>query len=195
MILEFFSILRGDLAKRIYSKLDGRVEAVFGDSIETVEQSESEVRVSFRHEPPRCFDLVIGADGLHSTVRSIAFGNEAEFEKYLGYTTAAFSADAYPPRDEGCYVSYCTPGCQVARCALSRNRATFFFIFKQSVKPNLLHLDLDTQKTTAIIARRFGPVRALSTELLQLLTPVPLTTLHYPPLPSFSRTPFRRGQP
>jgi 2-polyprenyl-6-methoxyphenol hydroxylase-like FAD-dependent oxidoreductase len=96
MILEFFSILRGDLAKRIYSKLDGRVEAVFGDSIETVEQSESEVRVSFRHEPPRCFDLVIGADGLHSTVRSIAFGNEAEFEKYLGYTTAAFSADAYP---------------------------------------------------------------------------------------------------
>src|SRR5262249_27242374 len=128
---------------------------------------------------PRCFDLVIGADGLHSTVRSIAFGSETEFETYLGYTTAAFSADAYPHRDEGCYVSYCAPGCQVARCALRRNRTTFFFIFKGSVKPNLRHLDLDAQKTMlhqafgnqdwecreileAFIARRFAIMKVCS---------------------------------
>jgi 2-polyprenyl-6-methoxyphenol hydroxylase-like FAD-dependent oxidoreductase len=43
----FFSILRGDLAKHIFAKIDGRVETIFGDSIQTIEQSESDVRSVF----------------------------------------------------------------------------------------------------------------------------------------------------
>jgi 2-polyprenyl-6-methoxyphenol hydroxylase-like FAD-dependent oxidoreductase len=73
---------------------------------------------------------VIGADGLHSAVRRIAFGPDEQFEKYLGYGVAAFEAEGYRPRDELVYVGYTQPGRQVA-CFSLRNDYTFFlFVFR-----------------------------------------------------------------
>ncbi len=44
---------------------------------------------------PRDVDLVVGADGLHSRVRQIAFGPQTQFEVPLGYHVAAFELDGY----------------------------------------------------------------------------------------------------
>jgi 2-polyprenyl-6-methoxyphenol hydroxylase-like FAD-dependent oxidoreductase len=97
------------------------------------------------------------------------FGSEAQFEKYLGYATAAFSADEYPHRDEASYVSYCAPGRQVARSALRRNRTAFFFIFKERVKPRLRHLDLDAEK--AMLREAFENQGWECPEILTALSP------------------------
>ncbi len=56
---------------------------------------------------------MIGADGLHSTVRDLVFGPERQFEKQLGYRVAVFEVEGYRPRDELVYVTYTTPGRQV----------------------------------------------------------------------------------
>jgi len=125
----YVSLPRSTLAKLIYDKIEDRCETLFGDRITSVEQSGDRVEVTFECAAARSFDLVIGADGLHSAVRELVFGSEERFEKYLGYMVAAFEAEGYQPRDEGVYVSYCRPGKQVARFAMRDNRTLFLFVF------------------------------------------------------------------
>ena len=87
---------RGDLARLIYRKIEGRYETIFGDNITSIEEHGNSAHVAFERTPPRRFDLVIGADGLHSVVCRLTFGNQGQFEKYLGYTVAAFEIKGYP---------------------------------------------------------------------------------------------------
>ena len=72
---------------------------------------------------------MIGADGLHSTVRDLVFGPERQFEKQLGYRVAVFEIEGYRPRDELVYVTYTTPGRQVGRVSLRGDRTMFSFLF------------------------------------------------------------------
>ena len=125
----FTSLPRGDLAAAIYRTVEGRVETIFDNGISAIEEHDAGIRASFDRGPARDFDLVIGADGLHSKVRELMFGPESQFERQLGYRVAAFEIDNYQPRDELVYVSYTTPGRQVARFALRDGRTMFLFVF------------------------------------------------------------------
>ncbi|WP_030669645.1 FAD-dependent monooxygenase [Streptomyces rimosus] len=66
------------------------VEYVFADSIASLTETADGVHVTFERGAPRTFDLVIGADGLHSTVRRLAFGPEEKFVSHLGYYIAGW---------------------------------------------------------------------------------------------------------
>jgi|GEM_PF-1713624 len=88
----YLSLPRGDLARLIYRTVEHRFETIFGDSIARMDQDGAGVDVVFERAVPRRFDLVIGADGLHSAVRKLAFGNESVSEQYLGYVAAAFKS-------------------------------------------------------------------------------------------------------
>lgn len=127
---DFTSLPRGDLAAAIYASIEDRVETVFGDSIATIDERDDVVRLGFERGAARDFDLVIGADGLHSNVRRLVFGPEEQFERYLGCKVAACVVDGYRPRDELAYVTYAAPGRQLARFALRGDRTTFLFIFR-----------------------------------------------------------------
>ncbi|HEX4054599.1 MAG TPA: FAD-binding domain [Tepidisphaeraceae bacterium] len=150
----YLSIPRGELATSIFGLIDGKVETIFGDSISGIEQTEADVRVAFEHGKPRQFDLVIGADGLHSTVRELAFGPQRRFEKYMGYKVAAFEAEGYSPRDELVYVMFTEVGQQVGRFSMRDDRTMFLFIFADD-QPQRMDLgDVPGQK--ALLRRRFG---------------------------------------
>ena len=123
------TLQRSDLAGKIFAQLDGRTETIFGDSITDVKDTRKGLHVRFERAPARDFDLVVGADGLHSTVRSLVFGPSPQFEKHLGYRVAVSTVRHYPLRDDGCYVCYNTPGKQIARFALRDGRSVFFFAF------------------------------------------------------------------
>lgn len=97
--------------------VEPKVETIFGDSIAGIEELREGVLVRFDRGRPRRFDLVIGADGLHSRVREVVFGPESLFEQTLGYEVAAFEVEGYRPRDENVYVAYSLPDRQVARFA------------------------------------------------------------------------------
>lgn len=78
-------IRRGDLANILHEHTVDDCEYLFGDTITDITETEDHVRVAFARSPSRCFDLVIGADGIHSRVRQIAFGPEERFVRFLGY--------------------------------------------------------------------------------------------------------------
>jgi 2-polyprenyl-6-methoxyphenol hydroxylase-like FAD-dependent oxidoreductase len=85
-------ILRGDLSRILYDATKDATEYVFGDWITSLREVADGVEVTFEHGAPRKFDLVIGADGLHSGVRALAFGPESRFRKDTGYYFAGFTA-------------------------------------------------------------------------------------------------------
>jgi 2-polyprenyl-6-methoxyphenol hydroxylase-like FAD-dependent oxidoreductase len=84
-------ILRGDLSRVLYQATCHDAEYVFDDSIREIEESTDSVTVTFVSGKVRTFDLVVGADGLHSNVRSIVFGDESEFAHTMGYYIAIFT--------------------------------------------------------------------------------------------------------
>jgi 2-polyprenyl-6-methoxyphenol hydroxylase-like FAD-dependent oxidoreductase len=81
-------IARGDLARILHEASANDADYVFGDSIKALSQDDAGVDVTFVQSRPRRFDLVIGADGLHSIVRRLAFGPDSEFVKHAGLYAA-----------------------------------------------------------------------------------------------------------
>lgn len=84
-------LLREDLTTLLYEATKDDVEYLFGDSVAAVGESEDGVRVRFDQGRERTFDLVVGADGLHSNIRALVFGPEERFLHHLGTYVAIFS--------------------------------------------------------------------------------------------------------
>ena len=78
-------ILRGDLAAILYGRTAADCEYRFGDSVTTLTETAEGVQVTFERGATQTFDLVIGADGIHSRVRRLAFGPEPDYVHHLGY--------------------------------------------------------------------------------------------------------------
>lgn len=150
----YISLARGDLAASIFGAIEGKVESIFNDSVARIEQTAQGVQVTFETGTVRDFDLVIGADGLHSRVRGLVFGPQSQFEKYLGYKVAAFEVQGYRPRDELVYVMYSEVGQQVGRFAMRGDRSMFLFIFADSEFGGTPIGDIQAQKT--LLQKRFG---------------------------------------
>ncbi|HEY0226268.1 MAG TPA: FAD-dependent monooxygenase [Mycobacterium sp.] len=74
-------IMRDDLSEAYYDAGHDQVEYLFGDSITAISPDGN---VAFEHAAPRSFDVVIGADGLHSNVRRLVFGEDAGRTRFLG---------------------------------------------------------------------------------------------------------------
>ena len=130
----FVTVRRSDLARLLFERANPITEVIFGDEISGLEQERDGVNVTFQRGSPRRFDLVIGADGLHSNVRHLVFGPEHHFEQSLGYTAAAFEAQGYRPRDEDVYIVHNKPGCMLARLALRDDRSLFLFVFADNAR-------------------------------------------------------------
>jgi 2-polyprenyl-6-methoxyphenol hydroxylase-like FAD-dependent oxidoreductase len=84
-------IMRGDLAEILHNATKDDVEYIFGDSINGLEERPDGVHVTFENGPARTFDLVVGADGLHSNVRALTFGEESRFIHDLGHHISIFT--------------------------------------------------------------------------------------------------------
>ena len=87
-------IVRGTLCEILRDHL-GDVELLFGDTIQGIIQSSNNAQVQFTKNGVREFDCVIGADGLHSNVRRIAFGEESRFLRDLGLYLCVYSVPNY----------------------------------------------------------------------------------------------------
>lgn len=144
----YVTLARSDLSRLLFEK--AAADTIFDDEITSIQEQSDGVEVEFRRSDKCRFDLVVGADGLHSNVRRIVFGPEQQVEKCLGYAVAAFEAKGYRPRDEDIYLMYGWPGQMVGRFTLREDRTLFLFVFATS---DYLPTALDQQK--AILLERY----------------------------------------
>ncbi|MFC7591854.1 FAD-dependent monooxygenase [Nonomuraea antimicrobica] len=140
-------IARGDLAKLLHERTAPACAYVFGDSITSLTETPAGVHVTFERSAPRTFDLVVGADGIHSNVRRLAFGPESEFVRFLGhyYALVDVEGDFGPiPR------IYNEPGRMVA---VGGPKAPAFFVFASE---QLDYDRYDTARQRDILARVYA---------------------------------------
>ncbi len=124
---EYLSIARSDLSAVIFESLAHEVELILGDTVQKFDDDGNRVRVTFEGGTTRDFDLVIGADGLHSRVRRLTFGPDADYEKYLGMVVAAFQGTGYPQRNDLVALMYADIGFQALRLSLRDDVTLFLF--------------------------------------------------------------------
>ena len=84
-------LLRDDLVELLYGASQWTTEYIFDDTVTAVDDDGAAVSVTFERAEPRSFDLVIGADGLHSNLRRLVFGPEEQFIERLGTHAAIFT--------------------------------------------------------------------------------------------------------
>ncbi|BBX08221.1 FAD-binding domain [Mycolicibacterium aichiense] len=149
---ELISVARGDLAAIIYASIEDQVEAIFDDSITAIDQNPGGVTLTFARTQPQQFDMLVGADGLHSNVRQLEFTADGSVERYLGCLVAAAVVEGYRPRDELVYMTYGRPGRSVSRFSLRGDRTLFLFVFRSD--PCSDPGDLDARKE--LLWREFG---------------------------------------
>ncbi len=135
---------RHDLASILYEASRDHAEFVFQDSIVGLSQDEHGVSVTFESARPRRFDLVIGADGLHSAVRRLAFGPEADFVAHMGIYVATMALDG-SKEPGGEVVMHNTPGRAVA-VHPARGGALAAFMFRSPAVPDFDHRDTTQHK-------------------------------------------------
>ena len=102
-------ILRGDLVDVLYQATKHSVEYRFNTRISALNQDDDGVDVTLADGTKLRADLVVGADGPHSSVRRMAFGPEDQFVKPLGGYNAWFTAPDEVGLD-GWFLMYLAPG-------------------------------------------------------------------------------------
>jgi 2-polyprenyl-6-methoxyphenol hydroxylase-like FAD-dependent oxidoreductase len=134
-------ILRADLTAIYHDASLPDTEYVFGDAVTSVG---AEGEVTFERGRPRRFDVVVGADGLHSRIRSIAFGPEPALSRHIGAYLAVAEVTAAVP--EGRSVGHLDVG-RAATLYGTRDpgRARVVFAFSGVPIPEL-HRDVARQK-------------------------------------------------
>jgi 2-polyprenyl-6-methoxyphenol hydroxylase-like FAD-dependent oxidoreductase len=120
-------IARGELAQIIYQRTAQSCEYLFDDSVTALHETANGVDVTFERSPPRAFDLVVGADGIHSNVRRLAFGPEANYVRFLGYYYALAKLNC---ETSTAGLMYNEPG---RMASTGGSKAPAFFVFASNV--------------------------------------------------------------
>lgn len=126
---------RSDLAAILHEAARPGAEFVFDDTITAIAQDDAGVQVEFARAAPRRFDLVIGADGLHSAVRRLAFGPESGYLHHAGLYVATTPLGRAAERP-GEVVIFNTPG-RLASIHPARGNAIAAFIYRGPRIPDL----------------------------------------------------------
>lgn len=136
-------IPREDLTNILHDHLGPSVELRFEQSIAELEADNRGVDVRFTSGDRDRYDLVVGADGMHSAVRRLTFGPERQFLRHLGYYVALAELPGYSPHGRN-NPMYNFPG-HLTGVAAYNDKALAVFMFRSPWIDYDYH-DLDAQK-------------------------------------------------
>jgi 2-polyprenyl-6-methoxyphenol hydroxylase-like FAD-dependent oxidoreductase len=162
----FISLARADLATALFGACDG-IPSHFGVGITAIEQDETGSTATLSDGRRERFDLIVGADGLHSAVRELLFGREQRFERFLDCYVAAFRIRGYPHRDELTYVSQTMRRRQAARVSLRDDQTLVLLV----CRAELIGADAPRQRAQreAVLCRAFADMGWEVPEMLEAM--------------------------
>ena len=131
---KYLALMRWSLEEALYEALEENVEVRFGRWIVAAAPGKDAVEVTFNDGTSESFDLLIGADGVHSATRALVFGADEQFSYDLGYTIACYPlADRYGIGST--WKMYVEPGRLAATyCTRQAGSPDVFHVSKRRVK-------------------------------------------------------------
>ena len=126
------TVLRRDLEQGLLEQLPTNVDIRYGCGVAALRTPRSSVEVVLDSGEVLTADLLIGADGVHSHVRDLAFGDGTLWSRALGYDRTAFVFKDAAVREQlgGKLTTLSVPGRHVALCPLRRNRVAAVLIHR-----------------------------------------------------------------
>jgi 2-polyprenyl-6-methoxyphenol hydroxylase-like FAD-dependent oxidoreductase len=164
-------ILRGDLCRILYERTRGETDYRFGDRVTRIEDRGGAVDVEFEYAPDETFDVVVGADGLHSSVRAIAMDDEANVLRHRGYRIASFATPNLIDRARGA-ASFCEPGRGVVLTATSPTHGRALLV-STADPTGTRHRDSEPLGEKRQVAERFAGMGWRVPSVLQALESAP----------------------
>jgi 2-polyprenyl-6-methoxyphenol hydroxylase-like FAD-dependent oxidoreductase len=148
---KYMGLMHATLEEVLFEALADQVEVRFGRSLTRVAQGMDAVEVAFNDGTTESFDLLIGADGVHSHTRALVFGPEDQFRCSLGYTIACYPlADRY---DIGhAWKMYLEPGRMAAAYCTPKPGEILTFFMYQTAKPEHLPRELRLPRVREVFA-------------------------------------------
>lgn len=134
-------ILRGALSGIFHAATRESAEYVFADRVTGLAERPDGVRAEFEHRPPRVYDVVIGADGLHSGTRDLVFPPDQVRLRHLGTYLSFWTAENTPGLRDWTEV-YSEPGRTIGARAILDNTAVMAFFAFRSAPFRYDHRDL-----------------------------------------------------
>jgi 2-polyprenyl-6-methoxyphenol hydroxylase-like FAD-dependent oxidoreductase len=125
----YFPLLRGDLETVLYESVKDTVPIRFNATIRALDIHQDDVKVELSDGTSSSFDLVIGADGIHSNVRRLLWGDERQFNRFLGFYVACSVIDNFFETRNGFY-GHLEPGLQATVYSVGKEQLAAFFAFK-----------------------------------------------------------------
>ncbi|MDA2809835.1 FAD-dependent monooxygenase [Nocardiopsis sp. RSe5-2] len=183
-------VLRGDLSRVLYEATRDACTYVFGDTLTALDDTGDEVAATFQRSPARTFDLAIGADGIGSTVRRLAFGPREHHVRHLGYHYALVDLPAGQVPEtlhEGRPVAlmYNEPG---RMASIGGPKAPLFLVFASEPLPERR----DRHHDAKVIARAYSGAGWRLPELLKGLPQA--SSIHLDAIARVDMKGFTRGR-
>lgn len=152
----WIEVMRTDLSKMLFDKSQYGVEYIFGDSIKSLKDNGNGLDVKFESGKGRQFDLVIGADGLHSNVRKLAFGPESKLEYYCGYYIAVATIDNFL-KLKHTHELFSIPNKSIDLYSnLDESKSIAFFMFRKKTR---IHFDFhNTEEQKNLLSQEFANI-------------------------------------
>ncbi len=156
-------IMRDDLSQILYGLTKDTVKYMWGDQITDLQEMADGIQVQFEHALPQTFDLVVGADGMHSGVRKLTFGNESQFSTPLGCYISIFTLDNYLNIDHR-ELFHNVPGKTVGMYSARNNtEAKGMFLFRSKPLEYNFH---DSEAQKKLVAAAFADQTTWETQTL-----------------------------
>ncbi|MEP7032145.1 MAG: FAD-dependent monooxygenase, partial [Pseudolabrys sp.] len=125
----YFTLMRGDIETALYQSVRDSVPVRFGASISQLDSQADRVNVTLSDGTRAAYDLVIGADGIHSQVRSLLWGDEKQFSRFLGFYVACSVIDNFFDQPQTVFGHF-EPNVQALVYPIDGNKLATFFGFR-----------------------------------------------------------------
>lgn len=181
-----FNFTRGDLETVLYETVKSSIPIKFSTTVSNIGVQADRLRVELSDGTRQDYDLVIGADGIHSKVRTLLWGDESQFEHFLGYYVACGVVKNFLGTLDAFY-SHLEPKKQASVYSIRGNKLATFFAFKSkrlNVRERSQQLDTLTQV--------FGQMGWIVPQLLEATKQSP--QFYFDPVSQIKLTSWSKGR-
>jgi 2-polyprenyl-6-methoxyphenol hydroxylase-like FAD-dependent oxidoreductase len=156
------NILRGDIETVLYEQVHDSTEIRFGTTVTNIDQDDDAVHATLSDGTVEHADLLIGADGLHSTTRALVFGPEENYRLDLDHMVAVYMLDKRPAAiTEGTTGTLSAGGRTIAVMSVGDGRTVAFFGYRTDRSPGNRADDPHT-----VLPRVYGDIGWVVPEIL-----------------------------